>query len=244
MKRLILLALIATPLIALALDRLGRGPADARDDRTSHLAFAFPEPPTPPVPPTTAFTPAPPATPVAHVHPADDELPTCCFEDAAGANGDPDSGTCVVESPPMANPDRARARLREAIDDRVSDWLADAGIPRSWAPPRAMVERMIRGRPAVRGEDREYATVYFASVPVELSRPAKHELVREYHRQEGARRLGQLGSVFGFVLACLAVVAGYIRTDEATKGYYTNRLRLLAAAGVGAAGVVLYRMLV
>ena len=45
-----------------------------------------------------------------------------------------------------------------------------------------------------------------------------------------------------FVLICLAAVSGYIRTDEATKGYYTNRLRMLAAAGVGAAGVVIYQM--
>ena len=35
----------------------------------------------------------------------------------------------------------------------------------------------------------------------------------------------------------------YIRADEATRGYYTIRLRLVAAAAVGAAGVVIYRML-
>ncbi len=51
-----------------------------------------------------------------------------------------------------------------------------------------------------------------------------------------------LGGSLGFVLICLAAISGYIRADEATKGYYTNRLRLLAAAGVGAAGVIVYRM--
>ena len=51
-----------------------------------------------------------------------------------------------------------------------------------------------------------------------------------------------LGGALGFVLICLAAVSGYIRADEATKGYYTNRLRMLAAAGVGAAGVILYKM--
>ena len=51
-----------------------------------------------------------------------------------------------------------------------------------------------------------------------------------------------LGGALAFVLICLAAVSGYIRADEATKGYYTNRLRMLAAAGVGAAGVVIYRM--
>ena len=57
------------------------------------------------------------------------------------------------------------------------------------------------------------------------------------------RRLAVLGGVLGFVLACLAALAGYIRADEATKGYYTHWLRLVAAAGVGASGVVIYRLL-
>jgi hypothetical protein len=51
-----------------------------------------------------------------------------------------------------------------------------------------------------------------------------------------------LGGTLAFILTCLAVVSGYIRTDEVTKGYYTNRLRLLAAAGVAGAGAVIYHM--
>ncbi len=43
------------------------------------------------------------------------------------------------------------------------------------------------------------------------------------------------------MLACLAAVSGYIRADEATKGYYTNWLRLASATGVGAAGVLIYQ---
>ena len=46
----------------------------------------------------------------------------------------------------------------------------------------------------------------------------------------------RLGGGLAVALAGLAVLTGYIRTDEATKGYYTNRLRLAAAAGLGAAG--------
>ena len=52
-----------------------------------------------------------------------------------------------------------------------------------------------------------------------------------------------LAGLLVFVLICLAAVSGYIRTDEATKGYYTNRLRMLAAAGVGAAGAAIYQMI-
>jgi len=68
-------------------------------------------------------------------------------------------------------------------------------------------------------------------------------LVQVFHREQVRQRLTALGGILGFVLICLAAISGYIRTDEATKGYYTNRLRMLTAAGVGAAGVLIYQVL-
>jgi hypothetical protein len=68
---------------------------------------------------------------------------------------------------------------------------------------------------------------------------------KQAHDDEVAgHRLLVLGEILLFVLAVLAALAGYIHADEATKGYYTNHLRLAAAAGIGAAGVVAYRLLV
>jgi hypothetical protein len=69
----------------------------------------------------------------------------------------------------------------------------------------------------------------------------KAEILAAHDRDVVRGRLGVLAGLAGFVLACLAALAGYIRMDEATKGYYTNPLRLVAAAGVGAAGVVIYQ---
>ena len=66
--------------------------------------------------------------------------------------------------------------------------------------------------------------------------------VKLYNRELVGRRLINLGGSLAFILMCLAAVSGYIRADEATKGYYTNRLRMLAAAGVGAGGVLIYQM--
>jgi hypothetical protein len=250
MKRLIVLALIAIPLAALALDRLGTDRADREESKTSRLAFSFPTPPAPPEVPAVPEPPAPPHVVVVHRHEdhgvANGEMPTCCV---AFAREDLPDGPVIrpVASGEMATEDRALADLRETIEDRVGDWLADAGIPRTWQAPKPMVDRMIRGVPTLQSRELDNlddTTVVRAVVPVDFSRATKQGLVHEYHRQMGVRRLGQLGSVFAFVLSCLAIVAGYIRTDEATKGYYTNRLRLLAAAGVGAAGVVLYRMMV
>lgn len=150
----------------------------------------------------------------------------------------------VVESDLSANEDRARADLRKQIDRRVSDWLAEAGLPREWQAPTELANRMIRRAPEVTlAEDRGYGALYRASVPVEFSLSNKTLLVREYQRQMAAHRLGQMAAVLGFVLACLAVVSTYIRTDEATRGYYTAPLRVVAAGAVGAAGFALYQVL-
>ena len=51
---------------------------------------------------------------------------------------------------------------------------------------------------------------------------------------------GAIAGVLAFVLTCLAAVAGYIRADEATWGYYTNTLRVVAVGAVGATGALIY----
>ena len=91
--------------------------------------------------------------------------------------------------------------------------------------------------------ERDYGTVYEATLKVNVSPAMRARLVAAYHREQVMERLAVLGAVLAFVLVLLAAVSGYIRADEVTKGYYTNRLRLAAAAGVGAAGLAIYRWL-
>jgi hypothetical protein len=78
---------------------------------------------------------------------------------------------------------------------------------------------------------------------VDLSPARRAEIVEAYNHEQTLKRLWVLGGGLAFVLACLATVSGYIRADEATKGYYTNRLRVASAAGLGAAGVLVYQWL-
>ena len=77
---------------------------------------------------------------------------------------------------------------------------------------------------------------------VDTSPQRRTALIEVYNRQLVDQRLASLGATLAFILICLAAVSGYICADEATKGYYTNRLRMLTAAGVGASGVLLYHM--
>ena len=89
----------------------------------------------------------------------------------------------------------------------------------------------------------EIYTLYRAGAKVDFSTAKKARLVGLYNDQLVRERMIKGGGVLGCALLALAAIAGYIRADEATKGYYTNRLRMLAAAGVGGAGVLIYQLL-
>ena len=133
--------------------------------------------------------------------------------------------------------DDARIQLERA----AAEWLGP-DVPRSWKAPSRLIDAMVldtQVEPVVK----DYGTLYEATLRADFSPARRDKIVRVYERELVARRLALLGGVLGFVLVCLAALAGYIQADEATKGYYTNRLRLAAAAGVGAAGVAIYQIL-
>lgn len=98
--------------------------------------------------------------------------------------------------------------------------------------------------PAAALELDDLYTLYRAGQKLDFSSRRRDELVRHYHRDVASARMKRSGGVIGVVLVGLALISFYVRADEATKGYYTNRLRVLALAGLGAAGAAAYRYLV
>jgi hypothetical protein len=187
-------------------------------------------------PPTSAI---PPVRPVPPARPAIPAPPTVPAQMVAAAVAP--SQTRIVKGQISATEERAKADVRKALRDEVVDWL-DSEISGSWSPPSRLVDAMIletRINPVVK----DYGTLYVAELKVDFSPERRHALVQVFQREQVRQRLTVLGGILGFVLICLAAISGYIRTDEATKGYYTNRLRMLTAAGVGAAGVLIYQML-
>jgi len=146
--------------------------------------------------------------------------------------------------------ERAAEQARIILEQVVRDWLALDGVPKEWPIPPPALDHMIRAQHIERvllddlGPDLdEYKVLYEAAYLVDFSPVHKAELLAAYDQDLVSDRLFRLAAVVVFLLTCLAALAGYIRADEATKGYYTNRLRLVAAAGVGAAGVVVYHLL-
>jgi hypothetical protein len=139
-----------------------------------------------------------------------------------------------------ATKERAEAEARRKFQVDVVNWL-DPEVPAGWTPPVSLLDAMVldtRFEPVIK----DYGTLYVAELKFDASPQRRAALVERYNQELVQRRLITLGGSLAFILICLAVTSGYIRADEATKGYYTNRLRMLAAAGVGAAGVIIYQM--
>ena len=146
----------------------------------------------------------------------------------------------VVEGQISATEDRAEADARAALREKAADWL-EPDVPRTWTIPIPLLQSLIVDTKYT-PEDKPYGTLYWAKLSVDFSPDRRATLVNAYTHELIQHRLMSLGGALAFVLIGLAAVSGYIRADEATKGYYTNRLRMVAAAGVGAAAVILYRM--
>jgi hypothetical protein len=140
-----------------------------------------------------------------------------------------------------ATKERAVADARRQLREEVTSWL-NHEVPRSWNPPVRMLDAMILDEPQLKPVQKSYGELFEATLTVDARSQRRTALIEVYNRQLVERRLATLGATLVFVLICLAAVSGYIRADEATKGYYTNRLRMLAAAGVGASGVIIYHM--
>jgi len=140
-----------------------------------------------------------------------------------------------------ATEDRARNDARLQLEREVTEWLTPE-VPTSWKPPVSLVKSMIR-RTEVNPIVKPYGTVYEATLEADFSSMSRDRLLGAYRRQVVSQRLMVLAGSLGFVMACLAALAGYIRADEATQGYYTQWLRAVAAAGVGASGIVIYQLL-
>lgn len=148
-----------------------------------------------------------------------------------------------IQSELCATTARAEVDARRALEATVRDWLAEDGVAPTWTPPKRLVDRMIVGTVTLEPVTVKDLSVFRATISADFSRDRKREFLEVYGRQVAGRRLAILGGILLIVLSCLAAISGYIRADEATKGYFTNRLRVLAAAGVGAAGFVVYQIL-
>ena len=153
----------------------------------------------------------------------------------------------VIPGQVSATEERALDDVRKQLEKKLTEWLEPHGVPRSWKPAPRQIDAMIletKIKPVVKDQApyKDYGKLYVAELRVDVSPERIAGFTETYQRQLVQRRMVFLGGALAFILTCLGAVSGYIRADEATKGYYTNRLRMLAAAGVGAAGMAIYQI--
>lgn len=189
-------------------------------------------PPRPPVPPE------PPKPPSVRVRRHVVHAPT---PPKPPAPPEPPVAPVTIKGRRSATEARARDDARALFVEEVRRRL-EPDVPRDWPVPDRFTDGFVR-EVKISPIERDYGTVYEAVLTAEFGPKQRAQVVEAYRHEKTVEKLGVLGALFLFVLVCLATVSGYIRADEATKGYYTNRLRLAAAAAAGAAGVVVYRWL-
>lgn len=132
----------------------------------------------------------------------------------------------------------ARLQLVKTVRERIG-----TAVPSSWPIPDPLLDRMVVGEPEVTKVEKDYGTMYEATLVVDAA-PERFAAITEAHRhEERLKRLAVLGGGLAFLLVGLGTFSGYLRANEATKGYYTNKLRLAAAAGLGATGFAIYQAL-
>jgi len=145
----------------------------------------------------------------------------------------------VVAGLISATEDRARANAFARFRKALAKQLAP-DVPPTWNVPERLV-KSLKPEVTVTPHPRDYGTMYTAEVSAKVSPGRRAKIVEAYRHERRVEKLTYAGGGLGFLLVCLGVMSGYIRADVATKGYYTNKLRLAAAAGVGAAGVLIYQ---
>jgi len=93
------------------------------------------------------------------------------------------------------------------------------------------LENFVKGDPA-----------YRITVDLQMTRGTYLELAEADRAVRVDERMEGVARVLSIVVVALGALAGYVRLDEFTKGYYTGRLRLLTVAVVAAATFAISRV--
>jgi hypothetical protein len=126
--------------------------------------------------------------------------------------------------------------IRQGLDRELS--LSKAPSPAFVANP-AWVRFKETAREPLAEQTPTGDTVVRILYAVEVTPQGWDELAREQRVDRAASRMELAARGLGLLTVLLGAVAGYVRVDEWTKGYYSGRLFLAATALVAGAGAVI-----
>jgi hypothetical protein len=159
------------------------------------------------------------------------------------ASGDAKYPTWTVTAWGKTQQDGNEVALDKAVKE-LDDYLARQDPPVHWKPSRDWVAKnLVKSRHEEVKEFKDEELLkkgYDVTLNVEVG-PKQHREILENDRQERVQqRELLLARVLAGVVALLLAVVGYLRLDEATKGYYTLWLRLGALGLVGGVAAALF----
>ncbi len=122
--------------------------------------------------------------------------------------------------------------LRKATDAYISDYLgrSHAGRVLNWSVGEIKSRLLAETWHNTRSELGE--SVDFSHGLLEFNQATRNELDIRWRDAVAKRRTIFAGLVGGSMLALLAVILGYFRLDNATRGFYTGRLQFMAVAAI------------
>ncbi len=129
---------------------------------------------------------------------------------------------------------------KEAENDALKiacDWLADCAHL-GWKPtPEFLREKgMVRFSEPTDQEFEKAGPMKVVTMQLEVTADQARDIQKQARQERMTSRHLLLARVLGGIVCLLIVMGGYLRLEEATKGYYTRLLRLAAIAlliGVG-----------
>jgi hypothetical protein len=138
--------------------------------------------------------------------------------------------------------DAARQAALKKAREKVLDYLARQNPPVRWQPDADWVQNLVEGGQPKQVEVDDPVLgkkVYEQTYRVELGHKQYREALEKDRQEIVVERQLLLARILAGIIALLVAVIGYLRLDEATKGYYTLWLRLGALTLVGGVAAVL-----
>jgi hypothetical protein len=136
------------------------------------------------------------------------------------------------------DPESAREKALSDASEEAAQYL-HKNVPalRDWSPPqeslvsKGVISLLAEPEPKAVEGGGPMAGFFEATVKVEISSKSLGQLMQEARTDRMHDRQLLLARLLAAVVAVLLVITGYLRLEDATRGYYTTLLRL-AAVGV------------
>jgi hypothetical protein len=157
---------------------------------------------------------------------------------ARGRSGNDVLGSWDVVGQDPEQVEDARQDALGKARNKVISYLLNRQPPIHWQPPDDFIQKKLVKveKEAVREEAEPIGRYHEVTMHVEVTVKDLDEILRLDQQDRRGKQMLWLGEILAGVVALLLAIAGYIRLDEWTRGYYTGWLRLAALLLLGAIG--------